>query len=176
MFYSLILNPKADEIEILKLNLVEIQQEIDLERSRAAAFEGLEAQVRYNDSTRYSGNGTEAPILNPHLFRDDVMKVAYGFELPLTMWQSSRIDSTEMSQVRQFQIEGRFEGGYHQIAQSLSEILQLPWVLEIKYLRLNMIEQVARGKRLLVADFQLLSIPESSMQEWQYGIQSSGGV
>ena len=172
-FYTLVWHPTTDGIQMLEQNILEIQQEINLQVKRQSELQQTDTKIQNVEAMGFSRNAIESFVIRPHLFRDDVMKAADRYGVPLTLWEPRRVASKEENQIEKAQIRGRIEGGYHQIAQSFAMILQLPWVQEIKQIRLHMEDLIAKEGQLLVADFQLVSFSDSYVAEKLHIIQPS---
>ena len=154
-FYAIIWSPTTDEIEILKVKILEIQQETILQAKHSVDFSDIDSG---NEDIEVSGLSTStrgALMVPPHLFREEVRATTDRYGASIIFWQPDRRKLSEANTIRQFLINGRLEGDYHQIVQSLSAILQLPWVLEIVHVRLKRVEEVGGENSVLVADFQL---------------------
>ncbi len=176
-FYSMVWYPRTNEIEMLEQTIIQTQQEIDLQVKKTSEFLRQDVQVQKIGVGEVSRRTIETAVLSPLLFREDVTKIAEHFELSLTRWQPIQTESNEKSPIDGFQIYGRFEGGYHQIAQSLAMILQLPWVLEIQHLRLIVADTVSNAQPTLVCNFQLIHVSDQELVKWPHSSSTPlGGV
>ncbi|MGB0910863.1 MAG: hypothetical protein ACPGYT_10890 [Nitrospirales bacterium] len=170
-FYTLVWHPTTDKIQMLEKNILEIQQEINVHKTHRSEFQQTDARIQKVEAIEFSHHKMESSVIRPHVFRDDVMKVVDRYGVLLTLWEPSRRASKEESPIEKARIHGRFEGDYHQIAQSFAMILQLPWVREIKQIRIHMVDLIANEEKLLVTDFQLITFSDSYVVKWPHSSQ-----
>ena len=175
-FYAIIWSPTTDEIEILKLKNLEIQQEIHLQATQPVELSGMDAGSQDIEESGLSEYTLGALMVSPRLFREEVRIAIDRYGSSLIFWQPDRRELNEPNTISQRFINGRLEGDYHQIAQSLGAILQLPWVLEIVHVRLKRVEGAGEKLPVLVADFQLRCFAISQLQESTHEIMNQNGV
>ncbi len=175
-FYATIWSPTTDEIEILKVKILEIQQETNRHAINTVELSGMDAGNQDIEASGFSVSTGKALLVSSHLFREEVRAATDHYGSSLIFWQPDRREPNEADTISQFLINGRLEGDYHQIAQSLGAILQFPWVLEIIHVRLRRVERAGGELPVLVADFQLMCLEISQLQESKHETMIQNGV
>ncbi len=163
-FYAIVWQPTTNEIETLTVKVQHLQQEIERQKVSAAELAKLESKLQNRMSQRPFPAAFVALGSEPFRHRKEVMDIAGEHKVSLTFWQTGKIEkSHEEEGVRTVHIRGRLEGGYHQIAQCLTRVLQLPWAIKVNQLRLRVSNDMSKGESLLSADFQLVSLVHSQL-------------
>ncbi len=160
VFYALVWQPTTNEIEALEANVRYLEQAVERQKEKVAEL----------DTNRQKGVSSQAlqeVIMSSRIQtvrpRKEVMEIAERFGLPLVFWMPNSRGNGSDSEGRFLSMRGRFEGGYHRIAQCFAAILELPWVVDVDHIRLRMLNDVSRGEDVLTADFQLLSLVPSPL-------------
>jgi len=136
-FYLFVAEPANDRIQLLRHDVSRVDQAIIQQRDAADQLPGLREEVRTLESALQSQAHSSAWKGQPIDIRHEVTQVAERQHLNLTVWKSDRPvpDSTGPLVKRSAGIQ--VEGGYHQVAQFLSQILELPGVLSIPSLHMK---------------------------------------
>ena len=163
-FYFLVWQPWTDEISMLKKNIESIQKEIDAEVRRKGNVSDVIVSMKDNETLDYPHEALAISAVQPQQYRQEVINVVNRYGLHLSLWNPGREPSPGTNENR-LPIQGRFEGGYHQIAQGFAALLQLPWVLEINAVRLRLSPHIDYERSSLVADFHLVSFSVSPSVE-----------
>ena len=163
-FYSFVWQPKTDEISMLERNIESIQHEIDVEVRRSEKVSNVIGSMKHYGSLNHAQEAQVISAVQPQQFRQEVINVINQYGLHLSLWNPGREPSPGADENR-LPIQGRLEGGYHQIAQGFAALLQLPWVLEINDMRLKPTHTMANERSSLVADFHLVGFSASPSVE-----------
>jgi len=130
-FYLFVAEPANDRIQLLRHDVARVDQAIIQQRDAADQLPGLREEVRTLESALQSQAHSSAWKGQPIDIRHEVAQVAERHHLNLTVWKSGRPVPDSAGSLVKRSAGIQVEGGYHQVAQFLNQILQLPGVLSI---------------------------------------------
>jgi len=136
-FYVFVVEPAQDRIQLLRHDMARVDQALIQQRDAVDQLPVIREEVRTLEYTLQSQLYPSVGKGQPIDIRHEVTQVAEQQHLNLIVWKSDGPASDSTGPLVKRSAGMQVEGGYHHVAQFLSQILQLPGVLSIPSLQMK---------------------------------------